>query len=171
MDMIRFGDSWVCAGCKPNYLQMLRQGLQKPGELCYAGFWIRFAAKVLDGLAVSAISFLVSLPFAFAGAGVGEGGAAAFANVGIGLLAQLILPAAYTVFFIGRYRATPGKMACGLVVVTADNGNVSYTRALGRHFSELLSSLILCIGYLMIAFDDQKRSLHDRICDTRVVRR
>jgi uncharacterized RDD family membrane protein YckC len=28
----------------------------------------------------------------------------------------------------------------------------------------------LFIGYLMAAFDDQKRALHDRICDTRVVR-
>jgi hypothetical protein len=34
----------------------------------------------------------------------------------------------------------------------------------------LLSSLTLAIGYIMAAFDDEKRSLHDRICDTRVIR-
>jgi hypothetical protein len=25
------------------------------------------------------------------------------------------------------------------------------------------------IGYIMAAFDDQKRALHDRICNTRVI--
>jgi uncharacterized RDD family membrane protein YckC len=30
--------------------------------------------------------------------------------------------------------------------------------------------IILCIGYIMIAFDSEKRGLHDMICDTRVVR-
>ena len=38
-------------------------------------------------------------------------------------------------------------------------------------FAEMLSGMILGIGYLMAAFDDEKRALHDRICDTRVVRR
>ena len=41
-------------------------------------------------------------------------------------------------------------------------------RAIGRHFSEWLSS-ILFIGYIMAAFDEEKRALHDRICGTRVV--
>ena len=34
---------------------------------------------------------------------------------------------------------------------------------------EDLKRELLCIGYLMLAFDEEKRSLHDRICDTRVV--
>ena len=39
-------------------------------------------------------------------------------------------------------------------------------------FAEMLSSLTLGIGYIMVAFDDEKRGLHDRdICDTRVVRK
>jgi hypothetical protein len=30
--------------------------------------------------------------------------------------------------------------------------------------------MLLCIGYLMVAFDkEQRRGLHDRMCDTRVV--
>jgi uncharacterized RDD family membrane protein YckC len=31
--------------------------------------------------------------------------------------------------------------------------------------------MILLIGYIMAAFDEEKRALHDRICSTRVVRR
>ena len=30
--------------------------------------------------------------------------------------------------------------------------------------------LILGIGYIMAGFDEQKRTLHDRICDTRVIK-
>ncbi|NIO10221.1 MAG: hypothetical protein GTO40_20335 [Deltaproteobacteria bacterium] len=61
-------------------------------------------------------------------------------------------------------------MACHLKVITADGGKISYGRACGRHFSEYLSALTLCIGYLMSAFDEKKRALHDRVCNTLVVR-
>ena len=43
--------------------------------------------------------------------------------------------------------------------------------AFGRHFAKYLSAMILLIGYIMAAFDDQRRTLHDRICETRVVRK
>jgi uncharacterized RDD family membrane protein YckC len=61
-------------------------------------------------------------------------------------------------------------MACNLKVVVEDGERVTYMRAFGRHFAKLLSSMILAIGFIMAAFDDQKRTLHDRICETRVVR-
>jgi len=38
-----------------------------------------------------------------------------------------------------------------------------------RFFATMLSQLTLYIGYIIAAFDDEKRSLHDHICDTRVV--
>jgi uncharacterized RDD family membrane protein YckC len=65
---------------------------------------------------------------------------------------------------IGRYAATLGKMACGLRVVMSDGGKVTYGRSLGRHFAKLLSGF-------MAGFDDEKRALHDRICDTRVIKK
>jgi uncharacterized RDD family membrane protein YckC len=60
-------------------------------------------------------------------------------------------------------------MACGLRVVRPDGESLTFMRAFGRHFAEMLSGLILMIGYLMAAFDSEKRALHDRISDTRVV--
>lgn len=77
----------------------------------------------------------------------------------------------YTIFFNGRYGATPGKMACKLRVVTADGQPIGYGRATGRFFAEILSGIICNIGYIIAAFDDQKRSLHDHICSTRVIRK
>jgi len=60
-------------------------------------------------------------------------------------------------------------MACKIRVVTADGGRVSYARSFGRYFAKLLSGFTCMIGYIIAFFDDQKRTLHDRICDTRVV--
>ena len=71
---------------------------------------------------------------------------------------------------VGRHGATPGKMAWGLKVIRADGGTVSYGRAFGRFWAQLLSGLLLGIGFIMVAFDDEKRALHDHICDTRVIR-
>jgi uncharacterized RDD family membrane protein YckC len=84
---------------------------------------------------------------------------------------SMLVAASYNIFFVGKFGATPGKMALRLKVVTASGGTVSYARATGRYFAELLSSITLLIGYIMAAFDEQKRALHDRICDTRVIRR
>jgi hypothetical protein len=43
-------------------------------------------------------------------------------------------------------------------------------RIVGRHFSEWVSGMILLIGYIMAAFDkEQRRALHDHMCDTRVI--
>jgi uncharacterized RDD family membrane protein YckC len=86
------------------------------------------------------------------------------------ILLQFTIAVCYDTWFVGKYGATPGKMACKIEVVTADAGQVSYLRAFARHFAKWISGFTLGIGYLMAAFDDQKRSLHDRICDTRVIR-
>src|ERR1039457_4085724 len=82
---------------------------------------------------------------------------------------QMAIGIGYEVFMIGKYGATLGKMACKIKVVTADGGRVSYARALGRYFAKLLSAFTCMIGYIIAFFDEEKRALHDRICDTRVV--
>jgi len=83
----------------------------------------------------------------------------------------LLLHLSYSVFFVGRYGATPGKMALKLQIVRSDFSKVSYLRALGRYFAQSLSGLLLYLGYIMAGFDSEKRALHDYICDTRVIKR
>ena len=81
----------------------------------------------------------------------------------------LALGAFYEVYFLSAHGATPGKMAMGLRVIRADGGPISPMLALARHFAEWVSAIILMIGYIMAGFDPEKRALHDRICDTRVI--
>jgi uncharacterized RDD family membrane protein YckC len=171
-NMIRYGDNWVCANCKPVFMQKLAEGAQiNTGEMRYAGFWIRFAARFVDGAMLWVVNFIISLV-----AGVGAGGLARnnanAAAIGLQLFVfalQIAIAASYETFMIGRYGATLGKMACKIQVVTAEGQKVSYLRALGRYFSTLLSGMICLIGYIIAGFDDQKRALHDHICNTRVV--
>ena len=75
----------------------------------------------------------------------------------------------YETWFVGRWGATPGKMACGMKVVRADGSKVTYLRAFGRYWGKALSRLTFMIGYVIALFDQEKRALHDWICDTRVV--
>ena len=46
-----------------------------------------------------------------------------------------------------------------------DGKPLGFGDALLRYFGTIISSIILGIGYLMIAFDDRKRRLHDIIAD------
>lgn len=173
-EMVQLQGKWVCGECKPDYVQMLKIGLTQPGDYRYAGFWIRFGAKFIDGIIlwVVLMVFLVPLQFLLAvepnQMAAGETGAF-FLLMAVQLLIQIGIPAGYVTFFIGKFQATPGKMACGIKVIRPDGESLSYMRSFGRYFSELLSSITLTIGYLMAAFDSEKRALHDRVSDTRVV--
>ncbi len=168
-DMVQYGQSWVCARCKPAFVPKLTGGEAVALSVQFGGFWIRFAAKFLDWIVLwivnMTISFVLSM---FIGMGNGEPNATlAFLSI----VLPLVVNIAYVTWFLGTYAATPGKMACGLKVITADGGRVSYARAFGRFFGEWLSSMILGIGYIIAAFDDEKRTLHDRVCNTRVIRK
>jgi len=155
-DMIRHGAVHVCANCKPVFMQKLVEGAQiDQPRLRYAGFWRRFLAVLIDSMIFGVLNvsiLLIGLPFG-----------------NFGILLSYIARGLYEVILVGSYGATVGKTVCQIRVVTADGGRVSYGLALGRYFAKILSGVMLGIGFLMAAFDDEKRSLHDRICNTRVV--
>lgn len=171
-EMIPHGNAYVCAKCKPVFLQKLAEGVQiNTGELRYAGFWIRVAAKIVDGFIVVLPLLAVFVFIAVVAASGAGGGSPLWLNL-VGVIAQFAfygLNILYSIFFVGKYGATPGKMLCKIRIVTASGEKVTYGRATGRVFAELLSGLICNIGYLIAAFDKEKRSLHDHICNTRVV--
>ena len=51
-EIVRIGEAAVCAGCKPLFLQRLREGVSvaAPAPLRYAGFWVRAGAFLVDGI-------------------------------------------------------------------------------------------------------------------------
>ena len=168
-DMLAYSGIFVCANCKPVFLQKLSEGASiETGVRRYAGFWIRGGAKFIDGLIVRVVGFPVGFLMGLS-APSRSAEAAVLVQVLAGLFG-LLINMAFVVFFLGKFGATPGKMACKLKVVMADGRPISYGRAFGRFWAEILSACFtLGIGYIMAGFDDEKRALHDRICDTRVI--
>jgi uncharacterized RDD family membrane protein YckC len=174
-DTISYGNVRVCAGCKPIFVQKLSEGMDvAAGPLRYAGFWIRFAAVFVDGLILKAVSMVMYLIAGFGLMGSVTGTPSTSAASGLSFLPffliglQIFIALSYEAFFIGKYGATLGKMACKIQVVVADGSKVSYGRSIGRYFAKMLSSFTCLIGYIMAGFDDERRALHDRICNTRV---
>lgn len=175
--LTNYGDVAVCTQCQPAYNDRLRGGTRH-----FGGFWMRFLAIIIDGIILFVVGALVTLPFGLAmgGAGLSLGRnpdpgqvmavlPAIMGMVGLSFLIRMALSLAYEVYFLTTKGATPGKMALGLKVTTATGGPIPIGLAIGRYFAKYLSGLILCIGFLIAAFDREKRSLHDHICGTRVV--
>jgi len=177
-ELLAFGTSLVCAACKPVFTQKLKEGIRPTGVIHYGGFWIRYLAVLVDSLifcVLIAVVFGIGLtvfPVNLQNVGRSQADLLQLLELeGLVWISILVFGAVYETWMIGRYAATLGKMACGLRVVMADGGKVSYARSLGRHFAKHLSSFLLLMGYIMAGFDDEKRALHDRICDTRVIRK
>jgi len=165
-EMIQYEGSWVCPTCKPVFFQKVKEGVTIGTALNYAGFWVRVLAKIVDGIILQVVGIPLRLLFQNLSSDPDMQLRMAFLGVGI----SFIINGAYVIFFLGKFGATPGKMALRLRVVLSSGAKISWGRACSRYFAELLSSLTLGIGYLIAAFDDQKRALHDHICDTRVIR-
>jgi len=152
-------------------------GMIPPGAVYgvdYAGFWIRFVAKIIDGLIVGVI---FGIPFALIMfRGLLSGGPPQVQNwmtyftAAPWQILETVIGVLYAGFFVGKFGATPGKMALGLKVVTPEGLPISYGRAFGRAAAEVLSRLICFIGYIIAGFDQQKRALHDHIASTRVIK-
>ncbi len=176
-EMVMFGPALVCASCKPAYIQNLEQGGARPGSLRYAGFWPRFCAKFIDLLILavvmggSYIAIFLAMPGSFTIKPQGTKPEHLVAAMAIWYATVAVLPVVMGAYFIGRFGATPGKMALGLLVVNPEGDPVRCLRALGRCLAEMLSGFCCLIGYLLMLFDAEKRTLHDMFCGTRVINR
>ena len=139
--------------------------------LVTAGFWIRLGAHLIDQILLSVALRLVATPPKFVLSptpglpGLGE----FFDAFAVIFAISLAISGIYYTVMTAHFGATFGKMVCKLRVVKVDGARVGYGISLLRFFGSVLSGLILSIGYLMVAFREDKRALHDLIAGTRVV--
>ena len=179
-DLVRIGEVFVCGACKPQFLQRLREGLAVAETIPYARFWPRFGAKVIDMILEGIVSYSTG---ALAGLIVFGTARVAFAQPdGMDDFAYFGFSAAMFVFnslvgaiwlgwMMTKWGASPGKLLFRMRVVRPDGSGLTFRRAFARYFAEIISAIGCLIGYFLVLFDEEKRSLHDRICDTRVVRK
>lgn len=151
-------------------------------DVVYAGFWRRWAALFIDQLILGAVFYavVIVLVIAFGIAGAfdpevldPDDPPAAFWIAYMGLLLFYYVGAAlyYSLMESSRHQASVGKLALGIKVTDADGGRLTFGRAVARWFAAALSYLTMYIGFLMAAFTDRKRALHDMATDTLVVDR
>lgn len=172
-DLIAYKDVQVCAGCKPLFFQRLQEGGVIPGQLRIATVGSRIAAKLVDLLLLTLIGILMVMfellitgrEFFSTSVSLSEIFFQALTSI-----LSIVMQVAYTTWFLGRYGATPGKMALGLRVVRTDGSRITYLRGFARYWAEQLSSTLCTLGYWMALLDPEaRRTLHDGICDTRVI--
>ena len=84
--------------------------------------------------------------------------------------ALLAVTAAYFVVSWTRVGATIGMRAWKLKLLREDGGKPGAGLALARFFLALLSLAVAGIGFWMALLDPRKRTLHDRLCRTLMVR-
>jgi hypothetical protein len=106
-DMIRFAEAWVCASCKPLFVQKIKEGVTLAGEMEYAGFWIRVGAWFIDYIIMAIASAIIYVPLTFMGfSSFDEPAAFAIIQL-ISTIINFIIPAVYESWFVGKYAATP----------------------------------------------------------------
>lgn len=148
------------------------------GEVVYAGFWKRYAALCIDSIAVGIVYYLiliVAMAVVFGTGGMaGTGPDALGARLASMMVVVYVLyPVISGLYYVGlessSLQATLGKMAVGIKVTDNEGRRLGRTNALGRWVSHLLCYVTLYIGYLVAAFTDRKRGLHDMAASTLVV--
>jgi uncharacterized RDD family membrane protein YckC len=152
--------------------------LDAPTTRVPGGFWRRVVAAMVDSATYSVLTFPITFLFGFA---MGFSGVLSGTDpqhnttmTTLLTLGSYFISFGIAFFYYGWFYknkgATPGKMLMRLRIARADTGtNLTYWRAFGREtLGKILSSMVLCIGFLLVAVRQDKRALHDLLFNTRV---
>ena len=147
-------------------------------NVVYAGFWVRFAAFLIDSLIVGILTLAARLVLAvsFSVFGLFEVNpldVEVLFTYTVKDIILYLLGAAYYIICTYCAGTTAGKRLFNLRVVPAETKDgeklrlfdVVYRETIGK----FLSGVIMNIGYIIAGIDSEKRALHDILCDTRVI--
>ena len=135
-----------------------------------APLWRRLAALAYDVFPLIALWMITAFAYLYAGGGHYDPRHPHWAaRLGLQLV-LLAVTAAYFVVSWARIGATIGMRAWKLKLVREDGSRVGALAALARFFLALFSLAIAGTGFWWALFDARKRTLHDRICKTVMVR-
>ncbi|MBI2518738.1 MAG: RDD family protein [Opitutae bacterium] len=116
-----------------------------------AGFWIRVGAAFLDFM-------IIVVPLGIMG----------LMDFGPGIL--FLGVAAYHATMWKHKGTTIGGVICGLKVVRLDDRPIDWGVAMVRALTAFLSFIMAGLGFIWVAFDNEKQSWHDKVAGTTIVR-
>lgn len=140
-----------------------------PPGIEYAGFWIRVVASLIDSALFALVISLAVIPWSAITMVSGHIPGVPDGKSVLNIVSTLGCILADAAFVTSGWQATPGKRIMGILVITETGGKLSFLHAIGRNLAQYLSLILFCLGYIMVAFTDQKTGLHDLICSTRVI--
>ena len=128
----------------------------------YVGFWLRVLATLIDSILWYLANFIsyriiISYNMHFV------------QGIIFSVAIYSVINALYEIIMTYKFGGTAGKLLLGMKVVDEDGKNISIGQSIGRYFSKMVSDFILCIGYLIIAWDKKKQGLHDMMASTYVI--
>jgi uncharacterized RDD family membrane protein YckC len=134
------------------------------GLPAYAGFWIRALAFAIDAVVLAIFALFIAI---WLRRDAQAGGSLTLSILLQTLLVLIYMPALWS----SPMQATAGQRICVLRVINAmSGGRITFARGLLRVFGMVISGAILGIGFVMAAFTERKRGLHDMIAGTCVVK-
>lgn len=149
----------------------------------YAGFWIRVLAFILDrivvGVAAAPFYFALVLPSLLRIIHEAENNGEPspemiFSIIGGASMFLILVFVGYWLYeallTASSWQGTIGKRILRLKVTDEAGNRISFGRSTGRFFAKILSYVTLWIGFIMVAFTDKKRGLHDILAGTVVTR-
>ncbi|HLY76072.1 MAG TPA: RDD family protein [Planctomycetota bacterium] len=162
-----------CAVCKAEAVKDMQSGVSGT-ELPLATVGRRFAAMFIDGLIQAVVWVPLLIAFGFFTVKVqGPGPAGQAVGAGAQVILQIVIfgiMLAYEGLFLQMKSATPGKMALGLRVVTAEGSPVSPGQAWLRPFIRSLLGFCWLVDYVPAMFRKDRCTIHDLAAKTRVIK-
>ncbi len=145
------------------------QSFQTP---MYAGFWLRFAAYLIDSILLGLIFFPLGLGLGLIMGATGNNQNPELMlglNGGLNMVSLVVTWLYSSLLESSSWQGTVGKKLIGLRVTDLDGRRISFGRATGRHFGKILSGLICLVGFIMAAFTEKHQALHDQLAGTLVL--
>ncbi|MBE2286703.1 MAG: RDD family protein [Prosthecobacter sp.] len=126
----------------------------------HPGFWIRVAAHIIDAILMGIAGAVMGAIVGFSMAAAGNATASQI-ELAANLLGIVLNWLYYAFMESSSSQGTLGKKALGIVVTDLQGRRISFARATGRYFGQIVSAVTLCIGYMMCGWTERKQCLHD----------
>ena len=138
----------------------------------YAGFWLRFAAYLIDTIILGLVFVPLGLILGVVLAATGneqDSDLMLAVNGGINVGSIIVGWLYSSLLESSSWQGTVGKKLIGLRVTDLNGYRLGFGQATGRYFGKILSSLICLVGFIMVAFTEKHQGLHDQLAGTLVV--
>ena len=151
----------------PKWYQRKKEGIQES-----AGFWIRFLATIMDWCVMFLVGWVLDFCWQMALGAVGAPvpGEKTMTYQYISGSISLVVTTLYYTYGHFLYGTTLGKYPLGVFVVDANSGGkLTLKQSFLRTVGYVVSYAAVGGGFLMVAWQPEKRGLHDLIAKTKSI--